>query len=188
MSLFEFLKRLDRILFVLIHNDSQHKVLDEIMLVVINHFTWIPIYIFVLFFIVRKTGNRAWYFIVLSILTVAIADGSSIFILNPLFARLSPCFDPEIHEFVRGIIDCREKYSFPSAQVANYFGIAAFWFWSLLKITGIKWNWLWVWASLIGYAEIYIGNDFPSDVAAGALLGIFIGIVIAKTYEYINKG
>ena len=75
-------------------------------------------------------------------------------------------------------------YSFPSAHTANNFGIAAFWFWSLYKITGKKWKWLWIWVSLIGYAQIYVGRHFPSDVAAGALLGLYIGMFMAKILEY----
>jgi membrane-associated phospholipid phosphatase len=184
MSLFEYIKRLDRFFFILIHNDSEHKVLDGVMLVLRNPLTWVPLYIFMIFFIIKKTGKRAWLFIVLSLVTVAFTYCISAFILQPLFAVLSPCFDPEIHKFVRGIIDCGGMYSFPSAHTADNFGIAAFWFWSLYKITGKKRKWLWVWASLIGYAQIYVGRHFPSDVAAGALLGLYTGMFMAKILEY----
>ncbi len=185
ISLIEHLKRIDKILFIIIHNDSQHQALDGIMLAIRNPVTWIPLYIFMVFFIIKKTGSRAWLFIVLSLITVAITDGSTGLLLKPLFGRLRPCFDPELHRYIRNIINCGGLYSFPSSHAANHFGLAAFWFWSLLKITGKKWKWLWYWASLICYAQVYVGKHFPFDVTAGAFWGLFVGMFTAKLFGYL---
>jgi len=186
MALFEYLKMLDKFLFIIIHNDSQHEIWDRIMLAVRNPVTWIPLYIFIVFFIIKKTKSRAWLFILLSLITVATTDISTGLLLKPLFGRLRPCFDPELHKYIRNIIGCGGLYSFPSSHAANHFGLAAFWFSSLFKITGKKWKWVWVWASLICYAQVYVGKHFPSDVVAGALLGFFIGKFMAKLFEYFN--
>ena len=184
MSLFEYIIKLDKILFILIHNDSDQRLFDNIMMAIRNPYSWIPLYLFMLFFIIKKTGNRAWLFILLSLVTVAITDSCSGLLLKPLIGRLRPCYDPEIHQFLRHLVDCGGLYSFPSSHAANHFGLAVFWFWSLWKITGKKWKWLWVWASLICYAQVYVGKHFPLDVAVGALLGWVIGIGIAKIFEY----
>ncbi|MDE3185147.1 MAG: phosphatase PAP2 family protein [Bacteroidota bacterium] len=120
----------------------------------------------------------------LSLFTVAITDSSTGLLLKPLFGRLRPCFDPELPRYIRNIIDCGGLYSFPSSNAANYFGLSAFWFWSLLKITGKKWKWLWVWTSLICYAQVYVGRQFPFDVVAGAFLGLIIGMFMAKLFAY----
>ncbi|MDQ6903302.1 MAG: phosphatase PAP2 family protein [Bacteroidota bacterium] len=170
MSLFKYLKRLDKILFIFIHNDSQHQVLDGMMLAIRNPVTWIPLYIFMVFFVIKKTGSKAWLFIVLSLLTVAMTDISTGIILKPLFGRLRPCFDREMRIHIRHIINCGGMYSFPSSHAANHFGMAAFWFWSLFKITGKKWKWLWVWASLICYAQVYVGKHFPADVVMNSFI------------------
>ena len=185
MTLFETLKKLDKILFILIHNDSDHLVLDNIMLAIRNPYTWIPLYAFILFYIIKKAGSRAWLFILLSVLTFIITDGLSASVLKPFFARARPCYDPEILSHVRNLIDCGGIYSFPSSHASNHFGLAAFWFWSIWKLTGNKWQWLWVWAALIGYAQIYVGKHFPFDIAAGALLGWATGNTMAKAFEYI---
>ena len=174
MSVFEYLKRLDKILFILINNDSQHQLLDQIMLAIRNPAIWISLYIFMVFFVIKKIGSKAWLFIVLSSVTLAFTNISSGLILKPLFGRMRPCFDPEMHRYVRHIINCGGLYSFPSSHAANHFGLAAFWFWSLLKITRRKWNGLWPWAALICYAQGYVGKHFPSDIAAGALPGLLI--------------
>jgi membrane-associated phospholipid phosphatase len=184
MSLFEYLKKLDKVFFVLIHNDADHLVFDNIMLILRNPNTWIPLYVFLLFYIIKKAGNRAWLFILFSVITFAVTDSVSASILKPFFARARPCYDAEIHNFVRNLIDCGGVYSFPSSHAANHFGLAAFWFWSLWKITGKKWQWLWVWASVIGYAQVYVGKHYPFDIVAGALLGWIIGICMAKIFEF----
>lgn len=186
MSVLEYLKWLDKILFILINNDSQHQLWDPIMLAIRNPATWIPLYIFLVFFVIKKAGSKACLFIVLSLVTLAFTDISTGLILKPLFGRLRPCFDPEMRNYVRHIINCGGLYSFPSSHAANHFGLAAFWFWSLFKITGKKWKWLWIWASLICYAQVYVGKHFPSDVLAGALLGLLIGNLMAKFFEYFD--
>ncbi|MEO6136031.1 MAG: hypothetical protein ABIP35_12815, partial [Ginsengibacter sp.] len=33
------------------------------------------------------------------------------------------------------------------------------------------------------YAQVYVGKHFPSDIAAGALLGIITGTILAKVFE-----
>lgn len=185
MSFIEFLKRLDKIFFLLINHDSYYRYFDPIMVVLRNPVSWIPLYMFMIFYIIKKTGNRAWIFIVLSLVTVVLTDSCSGLLLKPLFSRVRPCYDPEIHQFVRNLVDCGGMYSFPSSHAANHFGLAAFWFWSLWKITGKKWKWLWLWASLISYAQIYVGQHYPFDVAAGAFLGWVIGILVARIFEYL---
>lgn len=188
MSLIEILKSLDKIIFILIQNDSDRFFLDNIMVGLRNPITWIPLYLYMLYFITKKKRNGSWLFILFSILTVAIADNVSASLLKPYFARLRPCADPEIYQYVRNLVDCGGLYSFPSSHAANHFGLATFWFWSIFKITGKKWQWLWVWALLIGYAQIYVGKHYPFDIAAGALLGWCIGLIMAKTFEIFSNG
>lgn len=187
IPLIEYLKRLDKILFIFIHNDSQHNLWDGMMLAIRNPPTWIPLYIFMIFFIIKKRGRNAWVFIILSLITLAITDVTSAHLLKPLFARLRPCFDPDIYKYIRHIINCGGLYSFPSSHAANHFGLAAFWYWSIFKITGKKWNWLWVWAALICYAQVYVGKHFPADVLAGALLGLFTGMVMTKFFKRFDN-
>lgn len=185
MSLLRLLERIDKTLFVAIHNDSDASVLDGLMLLLRNPLTWIPLYAFFLYYSIRKAGMQAWKFIVLSVLTFAITDNVSASVLKPLFGRPRPCHDAELQPFIRGILDCGGLYSFPSSHAANHFGLAAFWYWSLWLMTGKKWKVLWVWAGLICYAQVYVGKHYPLDVAGGALLGIITGTLMARLFEYL---
>ena len=189
MSLLKVLERLDKVMFTVIHNDSDASRLDGFMLVIRNPIVWIPLYAFLLYYSIRKAGARAWKFIVLSVLTFAITDSVSASLLKPFFARPRPCHDPELQPFLRNILACGGLYSFPSSHAANHFGLAAFWYWALWIMTGKKWPVLWIWAAFICYAQVYTGKHYPSDIAAGALLGYTTGLLMAKVFEYLwNAG
>ncbi|MFC2137165.1 phosphatase PAP2 family protein [Bacteroidota bacterium] len=41
------------------------------------------------------------------------------------------------------------------------------------------------WASIISYSRIYLGVHYPADIITGAVLGIILGIVIFKLYQYL---
>lgn len=182
MSFIEFFKRLDELFFLLINHDSSYQYLDTVMMVARNPYSWIPLYIFLIAYFFIKMGRQAWHLILFSLINVAITDSFSALLKN-IFERTRPCYDAYISGVVRHLVDCGGIYSFPSSHASNHFGLAAFWFWAIFKLTGKKWKWLWIWAALIGYAQIYVGKHYPSDILAGALLGMLIGSAIAKIFE-----
>lgn len=179
----EIIKRLDTILLLLINHDSQYRFLDTVMLIARNPVSWIPLYLFMASYFFKKTGKQACPLIVFMLIGVALTDSLSDIFKN-IFGRLRPCYDTEIGATVRHPVDCGWQYSFPSAHVGNHFGLAAFWFWPLYKLTGKKWLWLWIWASQIGYSQIYVGEHFPFDIIAGGLLGIIIGTMTARIFSF----
>ena len=71
----------------------------------------------------------------------------------------------------------------PSSHAANHFGMAAFWFWGIYIMTGKKWQWLWFWAAIICFAQVYVGKHYPFDVLCGGVLGWSVGITSAKLFE-----
>lgn len=187
MSLPEWLEKIDKLIFLLVNHDSDHKWLDSIMIALREPLTWIPLYLFILFYVILKAKNKSWHFIIVSLLTFAFTDSMTSRLFKPIFARLRPCFDTQLHGMVRSLVDCGGLYSFPSSHAANHFGLAACWIISIQAINGKKWHWLWVWAFLISYAQIYVGKHFPIDILGGAVFGVFSGTVgggIFKKWAY----
>ena len=139
MTWLNWLDHLDKTLFVLIQHDTDGSVLDKIMPILREPLTWVPLYAFMLFFVFRQGKAKAWPFIILTLLTVAVTDTVAAQLLKPLFARLRPCHDPDLQGMIRGLVDCGGLYSMPSNHAANHFGLAAFWYFSIREMNGRKW-------------------------------------------------
>jgi membrane-associated phospholipid phosphatase len=40
-----------------------------------------------------------------------------------------------------------------------------------------------IWAAIISYAQVYVGVHYPLDVICGALLGCFLGYIMARLFN-----
>jgi membrane-associated phospholipid phosphatase len=175
---------------VLIQHDSDHRVLDVILPFLRDPLTWVPLYGFMVFYAFRTSGKtaaggaNAWAFLLLSVLTFAVTDSVAAQLLKPMFARLRPCHDPEMQPYLRALVDCGGLYSMPSNHAANHFGLAAFWFFSIRRMTGKKWRWLWAWAVIVCYAQVYVGKHYPFDVLAGGVFGTLTGLGMSRLFAY----
>lgn len=182
-----WLERIDKLIFVLINHDSDHSFWDPVMRTIRDPYTWVPLYVFILFFALIKAKHNVWLFIVLSLLTFAVTDSITSSVLKPLFSRLRPCGEPSLAFMVRDLVGCGGSYSFPSSHAANHFGLAMLWYSAVLTMTGKKWKWLFPWAAIICYAQIYVGKHYPLDVIAGGLFGSVVGLCSAKAFYWIWK-
>jgi undecaprenyl-diphosphatase len=184
MSLLQWLDHLDKVLFVLIQHDSDASLLDTVMPFVREPLVWAPFYAFMAYYAFRTGKQRAWLFILLSVVTFTITDSLCAQLLKPLFSRPRPCHDAEVQVYLRSLIDCGGMYSMPSNHAANHFGLATFWYFSIRSLNGRKWPWLWLWAALICYAQVYVGKHYPSDVLVGAVVGMLTGLGISRLFVY----
>jgi undecaprenyl-diphosphatase len=182
--LLHWLDHLDKALFVLIQHDSDSPLLDKIMPVLRDPLIWIPFYAFMLYYAIRQGKDKAWPFIILTLLTFTFTDSITAQLLKPLFERPRPCHDPELQPFMRGLVDCGGLYSMPSNHAANHFGLATFWYFTIREMNGRKWSWLWIWAAVICYAQIYVGKHYPFDILAGAVFGVLTGLVTFRLFVY----
>ncbi|HVU54438.1 MAG TPA: phosphatase PAP2 family protein [Puia sp.] len=185
MSLFEWLDHIDKFFLTLIQHDSDNAVLDVVMPVLRDPYTWVPFYVFMLYYCLRKGQQHAWIFISLSLLTFAITDSLTAQIMKPFFERLRPCHDPDMAPTIRMVIDCGGLYSMPSSHAANHFGLAAFWYYAIKTIGGKKWWGLYWWAGAVCYAQIYVGKHYPFDVLAGACTGLLAGYGMSRIFIYL---
>lgn len=185
MTFFQWVDHIDKLIVLLVQHDSDHAVLDPVMLFLREPLSWVPLYAFLLFYVIRKMKKRAWLFIVGSLVVFAITDSLTAQLLKPLFGRYRPCCDPEFHSYVRALVDCGGLYSLPSSHAANHFGLATFWFFSMKVITGRKWNWVWVWAAAVCYAQVYVGKHYPSDILVGGGIGFIAGMGVSRLFELI---
>jgi len=78
-----------------------------------------------------------------------------------------------------GIYRNTDPHSFPSGHAARAFLIAVF-------ASGLGPAWaavlLWVWAPLVSLARVAMGVHYASDIVAGMLVGILVGLVGLELY------
>jgi undecaprenyl-diphosphatase len=183
MSWTEELIQLDYTLFKIIQSTGVSNFMDNFMLGMREAKLWIPFYAFMLYWIWANARSKMLVFILLTVASFGLADFSSASIFKPFFARERPCYEDELEGVVRSLVGCGGKYGFPSSHASNHFALAAFWYWAIYLIKGQRWYWLFLWAFIIGYAQVYVGKHYPIDILGGGLLGIFIGTAMAKLFE-----
>ena len=176
----ETLINIDKQWFLAIHEGSANALFDIILPVVRDAKTWIPLYLFFAFMVIRKYKLKGFYILLASALIVLCADQFASGFMKPYFERLRPCHEPSLSNHIRSLIDCGGQYGFISSHAANHFGLAVIfsWFFRKVKDSSIIPAAFFVWAALISYAQVYVGKHYPGDVIVGALAGLLIGYII----------
>jgi len=190
-SLIQKLEQLDQWLFIQVNNDQTNSFFDSVMPYLRIAYYWTPLYLFLLVFITANFKGRGLWWCVLFLCTVSLCDMTSTNLFKEVFHRLRPCADPDFFQNVRLVVDsCGGKYGFTSNHAANHFGMATFIFITLRPVIG-KWVWLaYLWAAIIGYAQVYVGVHYPFDILGGAIIGLsfgwLLGVFFNKRFGFAN--
>ena len=180
----EWLDNGDRQLFLLVNGAWNHPWLDVILPIWREANTWMPLYLFLILFVVINFPTKAFSWILTAIICFAISDQMSSSLLKPFFARLRPCNEPELVGMVRLLLpNCGSGYSFTSSHATNHFAFGIFVFLTMGQVLG-KWKWAFLfWAGSVAYAQVYVGVHYPLDVLSGAILGSLIGWAMASIFQ-----
>lgn len=149
---------------------------------------WIPLYLFLLVFLLMNFRKNSIWWIVFFISTIALTDIVGTYILKHSFERVRPCNNPDFLSQLRLLARCPVGYGFTSNHAANHFGMATFFFISFRHLLKI-WTWLiFLWAAAIAYAQVYVGVHYPFDILGGMLLGLaagyFTGTLFTKQFGF----
>lgn len=172
----EFLNQIDTDIF-LFFNGLHTTFFDNLMWFISGKFIWIPLYLLLVFFLVRKYRiNSLWWLLALA-LVVLFADRISSGLIKPLAQRWRPTHNPAIEHLVHVVNNYRGgSYGFVSSHAANTFAVAT------LLTFAFQQKWakfaLIAWATVVSYSRIYLGVHYPGDVICGAALGIAIALAV----------
>lgn len=171
----EIIQHWDTFYFNLINQEIANPVFDFILPYFREKLFWIPLYVFIIVFCIKKYGLKQGLVLILGMLfCIALADGiANLFKYN--FQRLRPC---HVVETARQLVNCGSGKSFISAHAANHFALASFWITAFFQYKWLKPAAL-TWAFLISFAQIYVGVHYPLDVIVGSFVGTFIGTWLA---------
>jgi undecaprenyl-diphosphatase len=164
--------------------NGQHSAFfDQLMFLISGKAEWIPLYLLLLLFIIKKyRWNSLW--IILSLIILITLSDQLCNLLKSGVKRPRPCKDPEIGHMVHRVRDyCSGAYSFVSAHAANTFALATL----VSRLFRNRWATLglFLWASVVSYSRIYLGVHYPGDVICGAALGMLLAMGV---YEVLKLG
>ncbi len=180
----QWLEQWDTYLFLKINTVWTNPVLDSIYPWWRDANAWIPLYLFLLVFVLLNFKKKALPWILFAVLTLVLTDQLNSTYIKSWVGRLRPCSDPNFMGHVRLLLNnCSGGFSFPSSHAVNHFGFAMFVFLTLRPILK-KWGYLlFLWAGSIVYGQVYVGVHYPVDVVCGSLLGCLLGYIMATIFN-----
>lgn len=178
----EYLKTLDTDLFLAL-NGWHNSFFDPIMYWLSNKLVWIPMYLLIVFLILKKYRLNGLLMLVFVGLVIALCDQTASGLLKNTVQRLRPSHDPALMNLVHlSKAGAGGLYGFASSHAANVFGLATFLYFTLDSDFKIMKYWLFIWAALVAYSRIYNGVHYPGDVFAGIFIGSCWGFLLSKAY------
>ena len=171
----EFLKNIDTELFLFL-NGLHNSFFDFLMYWLSNKLIWIPVYLFIIYSIIKKFKPKKGIIItLLLIVAIIISDQVSVHFFKNIFQRYRPCHNLDIKNLVHLVHNrCGGQYGFISSHASNFFTLATL-VSLIFKQKQISFL-MFFWAITVSYSRIYLGVHYPSDILGGALLGVIIGL------------
>ncbi len=169
-------------------NGSDSLFLDNLAVVLTSGLTWIPLYIALLYVVIKNNETMQQIMLVVgcALLCIVLSDGVADFVVKPMMARVRPTYDPLVKYSIDIVNEIRgNQYSFFSAHASNTFCIAMF-FSMLIRnrkfiIAMVLWSLVNCWTRL------YLGVHYPSDILVGLLWGAIVGIVVYILYFKVYR-
>lgn len=164
---------------------------DEFFWLISGKFTWIPLYLLLLFLVWKQFGGlKTLQFIGIVALTIALVDISSVQLFKETFQRYRPSHHTELMNVLHfyrqgdGELYTGGQYGFVSSHASNFFAITV-----LLGLT-LKQAYpkliyiLFGIAILVCYSRLYLGVHYLSDVFVGGLWGAGLSYL---SYRFLIK-
>lgn len=172
-SILDALDQADKSLLLSI-NGCHNGFFDTFMFWVSDKWVWVPMYVSLLYIIVKNKRSEAVFIILGIVLTVLFCDQFASSLCKPLFHRFRPSQDPQIGHLVHVVCGFKcDLYGFVSSHAANTMGVALYL--ALLFRNHTFSCSIFLWALINCYSRMYLGVHYFGDVLFGSVVGLFFG-------------
>lgn len=175
MNLIDTLNLWDTQLFLFL-NGFYSPFFDGFMFAVSAKLTWIPLYMAVLFIVIKYWKRESIWIVLALVFCIVIADQISSGLIKELVQRPRPSRANELQGMVHLVNGyAAGRFGFVSSHAANAFGFALL---TTLLFRNRAYSYvIFFWAILVAYSRIYLGVHYPFDILGGALVGTFAAFV-----------
>ena len=178
------IKQIDTELLIFLNNLG-NKSWDPLWVSITDKFTFLPLFILIIFFLFKKNGTKGLLVILLFISVLILFTDQFTNVVKDFTQRLRPCRLDELQGLLRDIDIRCGKYGFFSAHAANSISVTIFIIncvdesvKKFLKPVLI------LWVMIFSYSRIYLGVHYPLDTVFGLSFGIFSGFLFRCLYNY----
>lgn len=189
--MFDVLKQIDENLLLAI-NGWNSSFADEVMSVVSDRLTWVPLYLLCAWLLVHRFGLKKGLLVTLTVIAaVGAADYVSHDWIKATVCRMRPSNPLNPLSESLHLVDGHRggRFSFPSNHAANSSTVAT----AMVMLLRRRWimSMMGIWVLLNCYSRLYMGLHYPSDMIGGIALGIAIGLAtafVSKRYILSSVG
>ncbi len=171
---------LDKKIFIFIQEYLHTQFFDFLMPIITNFDYWkIPIVLFLLSLAIWG-GKKGRIVVGLVLLVFILSDQLSVNVFKPFFSRARPYI---IFPNISPLVESAPKYSFPSTHASNIFAVMTLLSYYYRKFLPLN---LFI-ACIVSFSRIYVGVHYPSDIVAGAILGIACASLVIGIEILVSK-
>ena len=177
------IKQIDTELLIFLNNLG-NKSWDPMWVLITDKFTFLPLFILIIFFLFKKNGTKGLLVILLLISVLVLFTDQFTNVVKDFTQRLRPCRLDDLEGLLREIDITCGKYGFFSAHAANSVSVTIFIIncvdESVKKVLKPV---LIFWVIIFSYSRIYLGVHYPLDTIFGLSFGIFSGFLFKYLYN-----